>query len=264
MAATQKLREGGMRPRGTAAITIDSVCKTFAGMGNGRRCVALNRVDLSVEAGQVVVIIGPSGSGKSTLLRTINALEAVDSGTIVVNGDEVTGRGANLPKLRAKVGMVFQHFNLFHHRTAIENVVLPQMVVKGRSRAEAVEIARSLLDKVGVADRADHYPMQLSGGQQQRVAIARALAMHPQVMLFDEATSALDPEMVGGILDLMRQLASEGMTMVVVTHEMGFARDVADRVVFMDAGAVVEEGAPAQIFDSPVIERTRRFLSLVN
>lgn len=264
MAATEMPCQGTTPSYGNAAITIDSVIKTFAGTGSGRGCVALNGVDLSVGAGQVVVIIGPSGSGKSTLLRTINALESVDSGTIVVNGDEVTGRKADLPKLRAKVGMVFQHFNLFHHRTAIENVVLPQMVVKGRSKGEAVEIAHSLLDKVGVADRAGHYPMQLSGGQQQRVAIARALAMHPQVMLFDEATSALDPEMVGGILDLMRQLASDGMTMVVVTHEMGFARDVADRVVFMDAGAIVEEGAPAQIFDSPVNERTRRFLSLVN
>lgn len=244
------------------AIVMKGVRKTFPS-SHGNPCVALAGVDLSVKPGEVVVIIGPSGSGKSTLLRTINALETVDGGTIVVNGDEVTGHSANLPKLRAKVGMVFQHFNLFLHRTALENVVLPQTVVKGRSKAEALKIARALLDKVGVLERADHYPSQLSGGQQQRVAIARALAMHPQVMLFDEATSALDPETVGGILDLMRQLAGEGMTMVVVTHEMGFARDVADRVVFMDAGAVVEEAAPAQFFDSPVNERTRRFLSLV-
>lgn len=244
------------------AIVMKDVRKVFAS-GNGSRCIALAGVDLSVKPGEVVVIIGPSGSGKSTLLRTINALESVDGGTIVVNGDEVTARTANLPRLRAKVGMVFQHFNLFQHRTALENVVLPQTVVKGRSKTEALKIARALLDKVGVLERGDHYPSQLSGGQQQRVAIARALAMHPQVMLFDEATSALDPETVGGILDLMRQLAGEGMTMIVVTHEMGFARDVADRVVFMDAGAVVEEAPPAQFFDSPVNERTRRFLSLV-
>ncbi|MFV0332681.1 MAG: amino acid ABC transporter ATP-binding protein [Tropicimonas sp.] len=237
--------------------------KVFAREGGDTPLVALDGVDMEIEAGQVVVIIGPSGSGKSTLLRTINALETVNGGTILVHGEEVTAKAANLPRLRAGVGMVFQHFNLFAHRTAQENVMLPQTVVLRRGRAEAEKVARGLLERVGMLDWADQYPAQLSGGQQQRVAIARALAMHPRVMLFDEATSALDPEMVGGVLDLMRSLAADGMTMIVVTHEMGFARDVADRVAFMDAGAVVEEGPPARIFDHPEQDRTRRFLSMV-
>ncbi|XHM74283.1 amino acid ABC transporter ATP-binding protein (plasmid) [Mesorhizobium sp. ANAO-SY3R2] len=240
-----------------------SVNKRYPAAANSAGVVALDDVSLDVKSGEVVVIIGPSGSGKSTLLRTINALEKIDSGTIVVNGDVVTDKATNLPVLRSKVGMVFQHFNLFAHKTAIENVVLPQVAVKGRPRAEAEENARRFLGKVGMLERANNYPSQLSGGQQQRVAIARALALNPQVMLFDEATSALDPETVGGVLDLMCELASEGMTMVVVTHEMHFAREVADRVVFMDAGAIVEIGSPAQVFRNAQNERTRKFLSLV-
>ncbi|WP_025031848.1 amino acid ABC transporter ATP-binding protein [Nitratireductor aquibiodomus] len=247
-----------------AAIHTRGVRKTFAAVGGDERCVALADVDLDVSQSEVVVVIGPSGSGKSTLLRTLNGLERVDSGTIRVAGRAVTDRRTDLPSLRADVGMVFQHFNLFLHKTALENVALPQRIVRGRSRREAEEIAMSFLKRVGVEDRRHHYPSQLSGGQQQRVAIARALAMHPQVMLFDEATSALDPEMVGGILDLMRELASEGMTMAVVTHEMGFARDVADRVIFMDAGAIVEQGAPETLFDNAQNARTRQFLSQIH
>ncbi|EKF18302.1 amino acid ABC transporter ATP-binding protein [Nitratireductor pacificus] len=245
-------------------IQTRQVRKTFAAVGGHDRCVALAGVDLDVTQSEVVVIIGPSGSGKSTLLRTLNGLETVDSGTITVAGRKVTDQRTDLPALRADVGMVFQHFNLFLHKTALENVALPQRIVRGRSRSQAEEIAMSFLKRVGVDDRRDHYPSQLSGGQQQRVAIARALAMHPQVMLFDEATSALDPEMVGGILDLMRELASEGMTMAVVTHEMGFARDVADRVIFMDGGGIVEQGAPEELFDGARNARTRQFLSQIH
>ncbi len=224
---------------------------------------ALNDVSLSVAAGEVVVIIGPSGSGKSTLLRTVNALERLDSGSITVEGVVVTDKKTDLPALRADVGMVFQHFNLFLHMTVLRNVALPLMAVRRMPRAQAEAEARSQLARVGMLERAGSYPAQLSGGQQQRVAIARALAMRPKAMLFDEATSALDPETVGGVLDLMRAMADDGMTMLVVTHEMGFAREIADRVVFMDAGAVVESGPPDEIFANPRSERTRRFLSLV-
>lgn len=247
-----------------SVIEVVGVRKTFHATGSRADCVALDDVHLSVSHREVVVIIGPSGSGKSTLLRTLNGLESVDRGQIHVAGRELTAPKTNMPNLRADVGMVFQHFNLFQHKTALENVVLPQRVVRRRSTSEARARALALLDRVGVLDRQSHYPGQLSGGQQQRVAIARALAMDPQVMLFDEATSALDPEMIGGILALMRGLAEDGMTMVVVTHEMGFARDVADRVVFMDDGSVVESGTPQAVFENPRSERAQRFLSQIH
>jgi polar amino acid transport system ATP-binding protein len=244
-------------------VVVDQISKTFRSAHGRGEHRALDNVSLSIEPGQVLVVIGPSGSGKSTLLRTLNALESFDTGRIIIDGVSLSDKKTDLNRLRAEIGMVFQHFNLFQHKTALDNVVLPQMVVRKRSRAEAVARSRELLAKVGIADRASHYPSQLSGGQQQRVAIARALAMDPKIMLFDEATSALDPEMVGGILDLMRKLAAEGMTMAVVTHEMGFAREVADRIVFMDEGRIVEEGEPGPFFESPSHERTRAFLDQI-
>lgn len=244
-------------------VVVDQISKTFRSAHGRGEHRALDNVSLSIEPGQVLVIIGPSGSGKSTLLRTLNALESFDSGRIIIDGVSLSDKKTDLNQLRAEIGMVFQHFNLFQHKTALDNVVLPQVVVRKRSRQEAVARARDLLAKVGIADRANHYPSQLSGGQQQRVAIARALAMDPKIMLFDEATSALDPEMVGGILDLMRKLANDGMTMAVVTHEMGFAREVADRIVFMDEGRIVEEGEPGPFFASPSHERTRAFLDQI-
>src|SRR4051794_17518275 len=230
----------------------------------------LNGVDLSVKRGQVVVIIGPSGSGKTTLLRCINHLEKIDDGRIYIEGElmgyrEKNGRlvedsEANIARIRSQVGFVFQRFNLFPHLTALENVIEAPIHVLHEPRAEVTERALALLDKVGLADKANAYPHKLSGGQQQRVAIARALAMNPKIMLFDEATSALDPELIDEVLSVMRLLAEEGMTMICVTHEMHFARDVADRVLFMDAGVVVESGPPRQLFNSPQHERTRRFL----
>jgi polar amino acid transport system ATP-binding protein len=246
-----------------AFISVDHVSKTYPATSNGKAHRALGDVSFSVEKGEVLVIIGPSGSGKSTLLRTLNALEAIDSGTISVNNLLISDPKTDLNHARSEIGMVFQHFNLFQHKTALENVVLPQTVVMKRSKAEAVKVAQDMLARVGIAERAGHYPSQLSGGQQQRVAIARALAMNPKVMLFDEATSALDPEMVGGILDLMKELAKSGMTMVVVTHEMGFAREVADRVIFMDEGQIVETGTPDVLFSKPEHQRTRHFLEQV-
>jgi polar amino acid transport system ATP-binding protein len=243
-------------------VVAENVRKTYR-LDNGRSHLALDGVSTSLAHGEVLVIFGPSGSGKSTFLRTLNALEAIDSGRIVVDGVSITDPGTNLNALRAEVGMVFQLFNLFQHRTALDNVVLPQIVVRRRSRADALRRANELLAKVGIGDRAGHYPAQLSGGQQQRVAIARALAMDPKIMLFDEPTSALDPETVGGILDLMRELAKEGMTMAVVTHEMGFAREIADRMLFMEAGRIVEEGPPKQIFHAPHEARTRAFLDQI-
>lgn len=246
-----------------AFISVDHVSKTYPATSNGKAHRALGDVSFSVEKGEVLVIIGPSGSGKSTLLRTLNALEAIDSGTISVNNLLISDPKTDLNHARSEIGMVFQHFNLFQHKTVLENVVLPQTVVLKRSKAEAVKIAQDMLARVGIAERAGHYPSQLSGGQQQRVAIARALAMNPKVMLFDEATSALDPEMVGGILDLMKELAKSGMTMVVVTHEMGFAREVADRVIFMDEGQIVETGTPDVLFSKPEHQRTRHFLEQV-
>ncbi|PWL16768.1 peptide ABC transporter ATP-binding protein [Falsochrobactrum shanghaiense] len=246
-----------------AFITVKDVSKTYPATRNGKAHRALIDVSFSVEKGEVLVIIGPSGSGKSTLLRTLNALEATDCGLIEVNRMEISNPKTNLNAARSEIGMVFQHFNLFQHKTALENVVLPQTVVLRRTREDATRRARDMLAKVGIADREGHYPSQLSGGQQQRVAIARALAMNPKVMLFDEATSALDPEMVGGILELMKNLAREGMTMVVVTHEMGFAREVADRVIFMDEGQIVEVGTPVELFSSPKQQRTRSFLEQI-
>ncbi|HED15159.1 MAG TPA: amino acid ABC transporter ATP-binding protein [Gammaproteobacteria bacterium] len=240
-------------------IEIENVSKSFRLPGGGV-VNAVKDVTNYISRGEVLVIIGPSGSGKSTLLRTINGLESYDEGQIVIDGVDLGHAHTDMNLLRAQVGMVFQHFNLFLHKTALMNVVMPQTVVLKRSRSEAERTARELLERVGIADRADNYPSQLSGGQQQRVAIARALAMNPKVMLFDEATSALDPETVGGVLELMAELASEGMTMVVVTHEMGFARRVAHRMIFMDAGEIVEEGAPEHFFTNPRNERTQRFL----
>jgi len=225
--------------------------------------VALDRVDLVVAKGEVVVLIGPSGSGKSTLLRCVNALEVPDEGTVLVAGETVDARRKDIDRLRAEVGMVFQHFWLFPHLTAIENVMLAPRLVRGRARADAEAVAQELLERVGVGDKRDVHPDMLSGGQKQRVAIARALAMRPVAMLFDEPTSALDPEMVGEVLAAMRRLAEEGMTMLVASHEMGFAREVAHRVVFMDGGAIVESGAPDRIFDRPERERTRAFLSQI-
>jgi len=223
---------------------------------------ALRGVTLQVYPAEVVVVIGPSGSGKSTLLRCINHLEAIDSGRIVVDGIPLD-RAKNINRVRAEVGMVFQLFNLFPHLTALENIVLAQRVVRKRSLEEAREIARELLDKVGIPEKADSYPSQLSGGQQQRVAIARALAMQPKIMLFDEPTSALDPEMIKEVLDVMLDLAKEGMTMVVVSHEMGFAKAAADRMVFMDEGVIVEEATPEELYNNPQHERTKLFLSKI-
>jgi polar amino acid transport system ATP-binding protein len=220
----------------------------------------LKGVDLEVDKGQVVVILGPSGSGKSTMLRCINRLEDATAGKIFFEDTEITSPSTNINKIRENIGMVFQSFNLFPHLTARGNVMLAQQKVLGRSKAEASRIAAEQMDKVGLGDKIDYFPAQLSGGQQQRVAIARALAMEPHVMLFDEATSALDPELVRGVLDVMKDLAKGGMTMIVVTHEMGFARDVADRVVFMDEGVVHEQGTPEEVFDHPKSDRTKDFL----
>jgi ABC-type polar amino acid transport system ATPase subunit len=224
---------------------------------------AVNGVSVSVPQGQVTVIIGPSGSGKSTVLRCVNHLETPTSGEIWVDGQRVLHNGRNLNAIRAEVGMVFQQFNLFPHLTALENVMLAQRVVRKRDRAEAERVARQQLERVGIPEKADAFPGQLSGGQQQRVAIARALAMNPKVMLFDEPTSALDPEMIKEVLDVMLDLAREGMTMVVVTHEMGFARNAASEIIFMDHGKIVEKGNPADFYRNPREERTRLFLSQI-
>jgi len=223
----------------------------------------LRGIDCHVAEQEVVVVIGPSGSGKSTFLRCLNLLEEPTSGEIFIEGISITAKETNINILRQEMGMVFQRFNLFPHKTALENITLAPVQVRRMSRSEANEIGHSLLAKVGLRDKADVYPDQLSGGQLQRVAIARALAMKPKVMLFDEPTSALDPEMVGEVLAVMKDLAREGMTMVVVTHEMGFAREVGDRVLFMDEGKIVEEGTPEQIFGNPRNERTRAFLSKI-
>jgi polar amino acid transport system ATP-binding protein len=247
------LNEGG------SILKLEGVEKRFGPLH------VLRGVDLEVARGSVTCIIGPSGSGKSTLLRCVNLLEPPTAGRIFLEGKEITGGGdaVDLNFVRQRVGMVFQQFNLFPHKSAIENVSLAQEKVLERDPGEAREKARALLDRVGLGDKLDEYPDRLSGGQQQRVAIARALAMEPHVMLFDEVTSALDPELVKEVLDVMQELAEEGMTMLVVTHEMGFARDVADRVVFMDGGVVVEEGPPAEVLGNPREERTKRFLGLV-
>jgi polar amino acid transport system ATP-binding protein len=240
-------------------LRLDGVHKRFGALH------VLRGIDLEVQRGGVVCVIGPSGSGKSTLLRCINLLEPPDQGRILLEGREITGKTTADDRnyVRRRVGIVFQQFNLFPHRSAIENVSLAQEKVLGRKPGEAQAKAQALMARVGLADKMDEYPERLSGGQQQRVAIARALAMDPHVMLFDEVTSALDPELVKEVLDVMRELADEGMTMVVVTHEMGFAREVCDRIVFMDDGVIVEEGTPAQMLDSPREQRTKRFLGLV-
>jgi len=242
-------------------IEARHVTKVFTGRGLDVR--AVDDVSTSVTKGEVVVIIGPSGSGKSTFLRCLNGLETFDSGHVIIDGMDLADRKVNINKVRREVGMVFQQFNLFPHKSVLENVTLAQRIVRNRDRTAAEQKARQLLTKVGIAEKVDEYPSRLSGGQQQRVAIARALAMDPKVMLFDEPTSALDPEMVGEVLDVMKQLAQEGMTMLVVTHEMGFAREVADRVLFMDSGKLVEEGTPEHFFSSPQEERTKLFLSQV-
>ena len=223
----------------------------------------LRGIDLKVERGEVVCVLGPSGSGKSTLLRCINLLEPPDEGEVLLEGKDVAGSDGDINFVRRRIGMVFQDFNLFPHKSALGNVMLAPSSVLNRSRKESAERSRALLERVGLADKLDEFPERLSGGQQQRVAIARALAMDPQVMLFDEVTSALDPELVKEVLDVMRELANEGMTMIVVTHELGFAREVADRVVFMDHGVIVEEGPPAQVLDAPREPRTKQFLGLV-
>ena len=223
----------------------------------------LKDVNLDVTPGEVVVVCGPSGSGKSTLIRCVNRLEPIQQGEILVYGDSVTGNGVNLTKLRAQVGMVFQSFNLFPHMTVLDNITLAPMKVKRLSRGEAEKIARDLLGRVRIPDKADRHPANLSGGQQQRVAIARALAMQPRIMLFDEPTSALDPEMINEVLDVITDLAKTGMTMMVVTHEMGFARRVAHRVIFMDAGRVVEAATPQEFFSAPRSDRAKDFLSKI-
>lgn len=222
----------------------------------------LKGVDLDVHEREVVVIIGPSGSGKSTLLRCMNYLEEPTSGTIIVDGNELT-KSANINKIRQDIGMVFQRFNLFPHMTVMENITLAPIRVLGKSKEEATKTATDLLQRVGLAEKANSYPTQLSGGQQQRVAIARALAMNPNVMLFDEPTSALDPEMVTEVLDVMKSLAKQGMTMVVVTHEMGFAKEVGDRVIFVDEGKIIEDGSPEEVFNNPTQDRTKLFLSKI-
>jgi glutamate transport system ATP-binding protein len=238
-------------------VVLDGVHKWYGDLH------ALDDVNLSIAKGEVVVVIGPSGSGKSTLCRTINRLETIDAGSITIDGRPLPSDGKALAALRTEVGMVFQGFNLFAHKTVLDNVTLGPVKVRGDAPAEAEQRARELLDRVGVGNQADKLPGQLSGGQQQRVAIARALAMDPKVMLFDEPTSALDPEMIKEVLDVMVDLAGRGMTMVVVTHEMGFARTAADRVVFTADGAVVEEGRPEEFFGSPRTERARDFLSKI-
>jgi ABC-type polar amino acid transport system ATPase subunit len=240
--------------QGAPMVRLESVHKSF---GDN---LVLDGIDLSVDLGEVLVVIGPSGSGKSTLLRCVNLLEPIDSGRIFLEGEEITHKGADVSGVRQRIGIVFQQFNLFPHLKAIDNLTLAARRIKKMTRRDAEARARELLVRVGVEEKADQYPHQLSGGQQQRVAIARALMMNPHVMLFDEVTSALDPELVGEVLVVMRDLARTGMTMLVVTHEMQFAREVGDRVVFMDGGRIVEEGHPSDLLDRPREERTRRFL----
>jgi polar amino acid transport system ATP-binding protein len=244
-------------PATPPAIDVRGLEKSF---GTNR---VLRGIDFRVAVGEVVCVIGPSGSGKSTLLRCVNRLEEADEGTILIEGEDIRHPDADVDLLRSRIGMVFQSFNLFPHLSVLGNLTIAQRRVRRRSREEAERIARENLARVGLDEKAEAYPAHLSGGQQQRVAIARALSMDPDMMLFDEPTSALDPELVGEVLAVMRRLASEGMTMMVVTHEMGFAREVADRVVFMDGGVVVEEGPPAQVLAEPSHERTRRFLQMV-
>ena len=243
---------------GDYIIEVDKISKTFS---NGVR--ALSDFSTRIQRSEVVVVIGPSGSGKSTFLRCLNGLEEIDNGSIVIDGIPLDDNKKNRLEIRKEVGMVFQQFNLFPHMTVLENVNLAQVLVRRKSKSEAKQMSMDLLEKVNITEKADSYPSQLSGGQQQRVAIARALAMMPKVMLFDEATSALDPEMIGEVLDVMKTLAREGMTMVVVTHEMGFAREVSDRVIFMEDGKIVESGSAEHFFTDPREARTKLFLSQI-
>ncbi|GAB6100073.1 amino acid ABC transporter ATP-binding protein [Halanaerocella petrolearia] len=238
-------------------IKVENLHKSFGELE------VLRGIDQEVEQGEVVVVIGPSGSGKSTFLRCLNRLEEPTAGEISIDGEVINSPQADINQIRQETGMVFQHFNLFPHKAVLGNIILSPMKVKGVAKEEATEIAYDLLDQVGLSDKVDTYPSQLSGGQKQRIAIARALAMQPKVMLFDEPTSALDPEMVGEVLEVMRDLAEEGMTMVVVTHEMGFAREVGDRVLFMDQGVVVEDAKPEKLFSNPDEKRTQEFLAKV-
>lgn len=244
---------------GDEIIRVEGLKRYFS----GGKIKALDGIDMTVRRGEVVVIIGPSGSGKSTLLRSLNLLEIPTSGSIYMEGKDITDKHANINLHRQKMGMVFQHFNLFPHMTVMQNMVVAPIKLKGKKKEEAEAQAMELLEKVGLADRAGAYPEQLSGGQKQRVAIVRALCMEPDVMLFDEPTSALDPEMVGEVLDVMKQLARDGMTMVCVTHEMGFAREVASRVLFMDGGQILEQGTPEEIFGHPSCDRLKSFLAKV-
>ncbi|PWL20495.1 MAG: glutamine ABC transporter ATP-binding protein [Candidatus Aquiluna sp. XM-24bin5] len=251
------MRMSGDRSSEDAIVTMEGVYKRF------KDFEALKDINFQVGKQEVVVVIGPSGSGKSTLIRCINRLEEHDDGRIIVDGTELTTDVRNIQEIRKETGMVFQSFNLFPHLTVLANIALAPRQVRGVPKGEAEQLARELLERVKIPEQADKYPAQLSGGQQQRVAIARSLAMKPKVMLFDEPTSALDPEMINEVLDAIKQLAKEGMTMVVVTHEMGFAKEVADRVVFMADGEIVEVGTPAEIFDSPQEERTKKFLAQI-
>ena len=245
-------------PKGDVLISVKNLDKTFKGTIH-----AVRNISTDIHKGEVVVLIGPSGSGKSTFLRCLNLLEVPTGGSITMDGVDIMDKNADLNKHRQKVGMVFQHFNLFDNLHVIQNMTIAPTKLKGESDAAASQRAMNLLDRVGLADRAEAYPSQLSGGQKQRIAIVRSLCMEPEVLLFDEPTSALDPEMVGEVLDVMKQLAAEGMTMVVVTHEMGFAREVADRVLFMADGALIEEGTPEEIFDNPKSDRLKDFLSKI-
>ena len=248
-----------METNANCIISVKDLVKEY----NGGKVVALNHCNLDIKKGEVVAIIGPSGSGKSTMLRSLNLLEEPTSGEIDFEGVNLASKGIDINVHRQKMGMVFQHFNLFPHKTVIENIMMAPVTLRLASKEEAEAQAMKLLERVGLADKKDEFPNMLSGGQKQRIAIVRALAMQPEVMLFDEPTSALDPEMVGEVLDVMRELADEGMTMIVVTHEMGFAREVADRVIFMADGAIVEEGTPTDLFDRPKEERTKNFLNKV-
>lgn len=240
-------------------ISVKDLVKTY----NNGSVTALDYCSLNVKKGQVIAIIGPSGSGKSTLLRSLNLLEEPTSGKIFFKGTDLTSKEVDINKHRQKMGMVFQHFNLFPHKTVLENITMAPVTLKTRTEEEAKNAAVKLLERVGLAEKANEYPNMLSGGQKQRIAIVRALAMEPEVMLFDEPTSALDPEMVGEVLDVMKELASEGMTMIVVTHEMGFAREVADEILFMSEGRIIERGIPQHIFENPENERTKNFIDKV-
>ena len=257
MSESNEVQEGAM-PEDDVIVRIKDLHKSYGDLE------VLRGIDIDVHRGEVVVVLGPSGSGKSTMLRCVNLLEKPTSGQIIFEGADITAKGVDINGVRAKLGMVFQQFNLFPHLSVKKNVMIAQQKVLKRSKEEAEQIAVQELEKVGLGDRVDFMPSQLSGGQQQRVAIARALAMNPHVMLFDEATSALDPELVRDVLAVMRDRARGGMTMIVVTHEMKFARDVADRVIFMDGGVVVEQGTPAEVFDHPKSERTREFLGHIS